>query len=73
MRFADAAGRIDRASSFAELADGRELTEAYRIWVRLVHPDAVSAAESATATKAFAKLSRLYEARGFASGDIAAA
>ncbi|HEX5205579.1 MAG TPA: molecular chaperone DnaJ [Actinoplanes sp.] len=71
MRFAEAAARIDRASSFAELADGRALAEAYRKWAKLVHPDAVGAAESATATRAFAKLSRLYAARGFASGDIA--
>jgi hypothetical protein len=71
MRFAEAAERIDRASSFGELAGGREPADAYRTWVKLVHPDAVTAAEGAAAHRAFAKLSRLYAARAFAAGDIA--
>lgn len=36
---------------------------AYRQWAKIVHPDGVSAAQSATATRAFAKLSGLFDQR----------
>ncbi|GAB2617275.1 hypothetical protein Aab01nite_30500 [Paractinoplanes abujensis] len=67
MRFAEAVARIERARTFAELG------ETYRELAKAVHPDAVSEAESATATRAFATLSRLYNerARVVVTGDIA--
>jgi serine/threonine protein kinase len=55
--FAEAVALIDNASTFDELG------MPYREWAKLVHPDAVGAAQSATATAAFAKLSQLYAQR----------
>jgi hypothetical protein len=86
--FAEAIRRIDLAASFDELVRAPETASAaYRRWVKLVHPDAVTATQGASATHAFAKLSRLYAERAgstprarpgihrigerFASGDIA--
>ncbi|MBL7254315.1 molecular chaperone DnaJ [Paractinoplanes lichenicola] len=67
MRFAEAVERIERARSFAELGDS------YRELAKAVHPDAVSQAETAAATRAFATLSRLYRERNrrVIEGDIA--
>jgi hypothetical protein len=62
--FEEAAGRIGRAVSFAELAGDREADQAYRAWAKLVHPDAVAAGENKAATAAFARLARLYRERG---------
>jgi len=62
--FAEAVVLIERAGTFTELTGGRVAEEAYRSWVKLVHPDAVGTAERATATAIFAKLSRLYAERG---------
>ncbi|MDY7090476.1 MAG: molecular chaperone DnaJ, partial [Actinomycetota bacterium] len=69
MRFAEAVERIERATSLADL--GGE--SAYRAYAKAVHPDAVSENDSATATRAFATLSRLYRERGrvVITGDIA--
>jgi serine/threonine protein kinase len=62
--FAEAVARIDNASSFADLTGGDPAAEhAYRKWAKIVHPDGVSAAQSATATQAFAKLSGLFQGR----------
>ncbi|MCY1145356.1 molecular chaperone DnaJ [Actinoplanes sp. Pm04-4] len=70
MMFAEAVALIERAGSFAELGDGES---AYRAYAKAVHPDAVTSAQSATATKAFARLSKLYSERSrrVAVGDIA--
>ena len=68
MRFADAVASIERAGSFADLGGDER---AYRAYAKVVHPDAVTGAESATATRAFAKLARLYRDRATLSGDIA--
>jgi serine/threonine protein kinase len=62
--FGEAVARIQKAASFGELVGEQDADRAYRKWVKLVHPDAVSAAESATATVAFARLARLYGERG---------
>ena len=59
LTFDEAVTRIAAAATFEELGADR----AYREWAKLVHPDAVSAAESATATAAFARLERLYADR----------
>ncbi|MFC7527650.1 molecular chaperone DnaJ [Actinoplanes sp. GCM10030250] len=64
------------ATRFSDLTDENDLTKAYRKWVRLVHPDTVTAQRRATATQAMAKLADLYNNQGsrsnlFASGDIA--
>lgn len=83
LTFAEAVRRIDRAISFEDLGDDR----AYRELAKLVHPDAVGAAENKAATAAFARLARLFADRGgtdlrtpqavyriggrFASGDLA--
>jgi hypothetical protein len=72
--FDEAVRRIGEASSFAELVDGSSgrpagagafgsPADAYRKWVKLVHPDAAGAARTSTATEAFAKLSALYAGR----------
>jgi hypothetical protein len=70
MMFAEAAARIERAASFADLvaAGGEEAT--YRAYAKAVHPDVVT---GATATRAFARLALLYRERGrrLAVGDIA--
>ncbi|WP_250007115.1 molecular chaperone DnaJ [Actinoplanes sp. M2I2] len=70
MSFAEAVARIEQASSFAELGAGEA---AYRSYAKVVHPDAVTGAQRATATEAFAKLSRLYRERSrrVAVGDVA--
>ena len=68
MRFAEAVAHIERAVSFGDLGGDER---AYRAYAKVVHPDAVGGAESATATSAFAKLSRLYRDRRNLSGDIA--
>jgi serine/threonine protein kinase len=72
--FDEAVALIGGASSFADIvADFQSRPAAaaasggaddpYKILVKLVHPDAVSAARTATATDAFAKLSRLHAER----------
>ena len=87
MRFAEAVRAIDEAAEFADLVtaaapleDGRtaaasvDPVDAYRKLSKIVHPDAAPAALSATATRAFAKLSALWANRAatcLASGDIA--
>nr|WP_221377758.1 molecular chaperone DnaJ [Actinoplanes polyasparticus] len=70
MMFAEAVARIGKASTFADLGDGEA---AYRTYAKAVHPDAVTEAQSATATRAFAALSQLYRERNrrVAVGDIA--
>ena len=84
MSFEVAVSRIMAARSFAELAGGRAAhrlghpvtsavddgAHAYRIWAKLVHPDAVGAARRASATEAFARLSALYNGRLQGSGDV---
>jgi serine/threonine protein kinase len=62
--FGEAVARIQQASSFAELAGDKDEERAYREWAKLVHPDAVGAAENATATAAFARLAKLFGERG---------
>jgi hypothetical protein len=61
--FAEAVARIESARNFADLALDNGVDDTYREWAKLVHPDAVSAAQSATATSAFARLARLYADR----------
>ena len=62
--FAEAVARIGAAADFGELvSDAQQPDRAYRKWVKIVHPDGVSAAQSATATQAVAKLSALYARR----------
>ena len=61
--FAEAVTRIGTARTFADLEDGLDADRTYREWAKIVHPDGVSAAQSATATKAFAQLSGLFEQR----------
>jgi aminoglycoside phosphotransferase (APT) family kinase protein len=63
--FDDAVRLIGRARTFADL--GRT----YRELAKLVHPDAVPAARTATATAACARLSALWAARAVISGDVA--
>jgi hypothetical protein len=75
--------RINRAHGFAELVSdlGREPGDAYRLLVKIVHPDVVSAGLSRTATQAFARLSALWAERSgrtmdqvgalVAAGDVA--
>ena len=65
MTFHEAVRLIERAQTFADL--GRT----YRELVKLVHPDAAPAAQSATATAAFARLSELRESHGRLTGDVA--
>jgi serine/threonine protein kinase len=72
--FAEAVARIEGAVDYTDLARERS----YREWAKLVHPDAVGAAQRATATAAFAKLATLFDERAVshvgakvASGDLA--
>ena len=65
MTFAQAVANIERATTLADLGE-----DAYRSYAKVVHPDAVSDAQSATAHRAFAKLSQLNRRRTL-SGDIA--
>jgi serine/threonine protein kinase len=77
MTFELAVARIRSARSFADLAgDGASggrtesrnaFGSSYRRWAKLVHPDAVSPSQRASATDAFAKLSALYKARAAAA------
>ncbi|WP_328460498.1 molecular chaperone DnaJ [Actinoplanes sp. NBC_00393] len=63
--FDEAVPRIMAARRFSELTtDDSGRAKTYRKWVKVVHPDTVSAAQSATATQAFAKLSALYAEAG---------
>jgi hypothetical protein len=63
--FDEAVPRIMAAERFSDLGTGgSDAVHAYRKWVKLVHPDTVSAARRATATQAFARLSALYHERG---------
>ncbi|HEU4349759.1 MAG TPA: lipopolysaccharide kinase InaA family protein [Actinoplanes sp.] len=89
MTFAEAVEAIVKAGSFADLAAAAacskvrdagpasgDLSDAYHRLVKLVHPDAAPAGQSATATAAFAKLSVLWAERAttrkrIATGDIA--
>ncbi|GLY06025.1 MULTISPECIES: hypothetical protein [Actinoplanes] len=61
--FDEAVACIRTANSFDDLTNDASSRQAYRRWARIVHPDAVSAAQRVTATDAFAKLSILYEKR----------
>jgi hypothetical protein len=63
--FAEAVARINQAHGFAELISdlGREPADAYRLLVKIVHPDVVSAGRTRTATQAFARLSALWAER----------
>lgn len=66
MSFADAVGRIGAARTFAELVDGargQTAGHAYRMLVKVVHPDVAPAGRCAEATTAFARLSRLWAGR----------
>jgi serine/threonine protein kinase len=63
LTFSEAVTRIGNARDFGELARDRDADDAYREWAKLVHPDAVSAAQTATATATFARLARLYADR----------
>ncbi|XVU23488.1 molecular chaperone DnaJ [Actinoplanes sp. CA-054009] len=70
MTFLEAVARIEAATTYAELGEG-EADAAYRKLAKVVHPDAVTETQSATATRVFAKLSRLYEERAVLTGDVA--
>lgn len=62
--FAEAVARIGAAAGFDELTGaGEDAGDAYRMWAKIVHPDGVSAAQRATATRAFATLSGLFDER----------
>jgi hypothetical protein len=60
LSFAEAVARIEAATSFADLAGGLGRAAAYRMLVKIVHPDVAPAGRSATATAALAKLSALW-------------
>jgi serine/threonine protein kinase len=62
LSFEEAVARIEKAATFRELTRESDVDRAYREWAKLVHPDAVSAARSVSATAAFARLGRLYAA-----------
>ncbi|MEU8813357.1 molecular chaperone DnaJ [Actinoplanes sp. NPDC048796] len=70
MTFLEAVEKIEAATTYADL-DERDGDDAYRKLAKAVHPDAVTEAQSATATRVFAKLARLYEQRSVLVGDIA--
>ncbi|MEU4218619.1 molecular chaperone DnaJ [Actinoplanes sp. NPDC026623] len=64
--FADAVDRISAARTFAELVDearGQTAGHAYRILVKVVHPDVAPAGRAAAATAAFARLAELWAGR----------
>jgi len=62
--FDEAVGRINAATSFAQLIEGNaEPGLAYKKLVKIVHPDVAPAGRSASATAAVARLSRLWAAR----------
>ncbi|MEU7904333.1 molecular chaperone DnaJ [Actinoplanes sp. NPDC049118] len=64
--FADAVGRIAAASTFADLVDdarGQTAGHAYRMLVKVVHPDVAPAGRCADATTALARLSDLWAGR----------
>jgi hypothetical protein len=67
MSFEDAVAAIERAGTFPDLLKGElavgDAGHAYRMLVKIVHPDVVPAARRATATRAAAKLSRLWAER----------
>jgi serine/threonine protein kinase len=64
MTFDEAVGRIQAATGFAELIDGNaEPGLAYKMLVKIVHPDVAPAGRSASATAAVARLSRLWAVR----------
>jgi hypothetical protein len=87
LTFDEAVTRIGTAATFGELAGESDADRAYRELAKLVHPDAVGAAQSASATAAFARLAKLYAERAgaelrtpqaiyrigevFAQGDLA--
>ena len=77
MTFEEAVRLIEGASDFGDLAAaGVAPARAYKMLVKIVHPDAVPAGLSARATAAFARLSLLWEQRRgtmtlVAAGDIA--
>ena len=87
LTFEEAVARISKAATFGELVGESGGERAYREFAKLVHPDAVSAARSASATAAFARLAQLYAERAgtelrtpqaiyqiggiFAAGDLA--
>ncbi|MEV4709256.1 molecular chaperone DnaJ [Actinoplanes sp. NPDC049316] len=64
MSFEDAVAAIARADAFPDLLNGEFAVggpgHAYRMLVKIVHPDVVPAARRATATQAAAKLSALW-------------
>jgi hypothetical protein len=62
--FEEAVARIDRAGHFGDLVGaGDDALRAYRMLVKIVHPDVAPAGRSPAATAAFAKLSALWAAR----------
>jgi serine/threonine protein kinase len=76
--FAEAVARIERAKRFADLIGAQGVSavidagpgvavggaeRAYRMLVKIVHPDVAPAGQSATATQAFAKLAALWADR----------
>ncbi|AGZ44726.1 lipopolysaccharide kinase InaA family protein [Actinoplanes friuliensis] len=67
--FAEATARIERAGSFGDLIDSGpgaavvDAGHAYRMLVKVVHPDVAPAGLGVTATAAFAKLSALWAGR----------
>ena len=72
LTFADAVRLIDGARSFADLR--RSIPgDAYRVLVKLVHPDTVDPSRKGPATTAFVKLSQLHDGqfRKAYEGDIA--
>ncbi|WP_213001190.1 lipopolysaccharide kinase InaA family protein [Winogradskya consettensis] len=90
MSFEDAVAVIERSGSFPELLSdpllaGVERGRAYKMMVKIVHPDAAPAGRGGSATRAVAKLSLLWErdrslttkratyriGAGVASGDLA--
>ncbi|MET8152677.1 molecular chaperone DnaJ [Actinoplanes sp. NPDC049668] len=67
LSFADAVERIEAARTFADLVDGargQSAGHAYRMLVKLVHPDVAPAGRGAAATAALARLAGLWAARG---------
>jgi hypothetical protein len=68
LEFDEAVARIQAAVHFADLIGQRDpwdggAEHAYRMLVRIVHPDAAPAIRTATATAAFARLSALWAER----------
>ena len=63
MTFDEAVQRINAARSFADLTAATEPGLAYKMLVKIVHPDVAPAGRSVSATAAFARLSALWAGR----------